>query len=768
MSTLFFKILDMSVAASWLILAVILVRFLLRRAPKWVNCLLWGMVALRLLCPLSLESDLSLVPDLGAEKSGAVQNIYGFDSDSMTVPRDWENVFWNGFLAEDFNTDQKVDGPIGDELLPEMDLLQSNKEETLRNSGETVFSLAFWKDSAGIIWMAGVVGLGLYLAIRYRRIYRNVQASLPLWDNVWICDTIPAPFLLGVLKPRIYLPSDTEENQVAHIIAHERAHIQRGDHWWKSLGFVVLMLHWFNPLVWISYMLFCRDIELACDEKVIHGMDRNGSIAYSEALFACSLSRRSHLAYPLAFGEVGTKERVRRILNYKKPAFWMVLCSLILCGTMAVCFMTNAKGVQETYEEPFGHSFRVSELVYSQNEMDGYSIKREPGYRFTDEMELYVFTGVSGADEYKQGNFESVELTKEEWDWLVSAEGFWQDDYTAEMLRKENGKVWRCVKSPDLPESEVFYLLQQKDGTVYLTTGYSAPGGSMNPEEKKSEAYKITKLISADLVKCELIVDGQQTSIDMAFYPKGTIGEWEMVEQPVVQVEIGGTFVFNIAENQPGLRVHEARYRGTMGSYDGDPQTYDLSRDEQGRFSMDFSRWITGESYGIYTIERPEGTYTMKVEYPPLDSAAKPAKVSSQENLANQNEQYPFICDYMEGRYHLLQSGDPFVLSMYPVSDEIIQDELTHYTQMKDANMMLDSNHMGGQDYETVVVEDRGEEGLFFGVNEVIYFRVDGQEQSLYMIHVLVVQLDESSEPFIVEDRYQEDYLPWNSCSYGR
>lgn len=177
-----------------------------------------------------------------------------------------------------------------------------------------------------------------------------------------MCDRIDTPFILGVFRPRIYLPSNMSEQDVTYVLAHEQAHIKRHDHWWKPLGFALLTIYWFHPILWIAYVLLCRDIELACDEKVIKEMGIDIKKPYSDALINCSIPRRAITACPLAFGEVGVKERVKTVLNYKKPAFWIVLIAVIACVIVAVCFLTNPKDRQD---KEAGDRVTVSSSIYA-------------------------------------------------------------------------------------------------------------------------------------------------------------------------------------------------------------------------------------------------------------------------------------------------------------------------------------------------------------------------------------------------------------------
>ena len=314
MTAIFLKLLNMSIAASWLVLAVIVLRVCLKKAPSWIVCLLWGIVALRLLMPFTLESDLSLIPsaevipmDMAVTETPAIYS--GIPALNSAV---------NPVVTQRFAADE---GGIGNQL-----------------------------HYAAAVWLAGVVLMLGYSAVTYWKLYRRIGASISFRENVYLCDDVESPFLLGIFRPRIYLPSDLPEEQMVYVLAHENAHIKRRDNLWKPLGFLLLTLYWFNPLLWVAYILLCRDIERACDEKVIARMDPAGKVGYSTALVACSVHRRMVMVCPVAFGEVSVKSRIKGVLNYKKPVFWMVWLSVLACVVTATCFLTNPKLCIHAYE----------------------------------------------------------------------------------------------------------------------------------------------------------------------------------------------------------------------------------------------------------------------------------------------------------------------------------------------------------------------------------------------------------------------------------
>ena len=310
MAAVFLKLLNLSISASWLVLAVLVLRLISKRSPKWVNVLLWGIVALRLVLPFSIESALSLIPSAETVSPAAVQ--------FAPAPTITSGV-------------SVIDNAVNSSL----------SEHFAAVPTASVNPLYVWTEIAGWVWLIGLGAMLLYALVSYLRLRRRVSVSLPIQDHIYLCDAISSPFILGVVKPRIYLPSGLDEVQRQNVLAHEQAHLARRDHWWKPLGFALLAVYWFNPVLWLAYTLLCRDIELACDERVIRTMDESAVKTYSTVLLACSMPRKAVITCPLAFGEVGVKERVRNALHYKKPACWVVAASVAVCVVVAVCFLTD-------------------------------------------------------------------------------------------------------------------------------------------------------------------------------------------------------------------------------------------------------------------------------------------------------------------------------------------------------------------------------------------------------------------------------------------
>ena len=353
MNELFLKIINMSISASWLVLAVLILRILLKKAPKWVSVLLWGIVAIKLICPFTIESSVSLIPDsVGSGKLISEWADNYIDDIDIYHP---DSIYYDAAIGA--GREPISDGEGGYYVVTKHD--QLGEPATIENTVIPVLS---------IVWVAGIILLALYTAISYWRLLSKVDTAVRYKDNIYQSENVSSPFVLGIIKPRIYLPFNMNEQDLEHVVAHEQAHIRRKDHWWKPLGFLLLTIHWFNPLMWLAYVLLCRDIELACDEKVIKELENEQRADYTQALVACSVNRRMIAACPLAFGEVGVKERVKSVMNYKKPAFWIVVLAVIFCLGVAVCFLTNPK--QDSYMLriviPAGSQ---EEFVYSDEEV---------------------------------------------------------------------------------------------------------------------------------------------------------------------------------------------------------------------------------------------------------------------------------------------------------------------------------------------------------------------------------------------------------------
>lgn len=321
MAEIFQKALNMSIAAGWLILAVIALRLLLRRAPQRFRLLLWAVVGLRLALPWSIESALSLIPSAQTLPEGIMlERAPVLDTGISAL---------NGAINPGFTA----------AFTPEL--------------GVSANPLQVLLPIAAALWMLGAAAMLLWALVSWLRLRKRVREAVRLEENVYECE-IASPFVLGLFRPRIYLPFSLENGERELVLAHERAHITAGDHIIKPLGWLLLAAHWYNPLVWLAYALFCRDIELACDERVVHSLSLSDRADYSQALLDLSRPRGGVRACPLAFGESSVKGRVKSVLSYKKPAFWLVLLAVVVCVGAAVCFLTDPKEEAEPVDDGDG------------------------------------------------------------------------------------------------------------------------------------------------------------------------------------------------------------------------------------------------------------------------------------------------------------------------------------------------------------------------------------------------------------------------------
>lgn len=470
MEELFLKLVNMSITASYLVLAVLILRLLLRKAPRWIYVALWGLVGLRLVFPFSIQSVLSLIPN---PEPLPKEFLYA------ATPQIQTGISYVNNLLN----------PIIAQSLTPAELTSANPTQ-------------IWSFIFSQIWLMGAVILALYALISYLVIRRKVRTSIRVDGNLYLCDIIETPFILGILKPRIFLPSELDHATANHVLAHEKAHLKRRDHWWKPLGFLLLTVYWFNPVIWVAYVLLCRDIEMACDERVIRDMDPAYKKAYSEALLRCSVPRRLIAACPLAFGEVGVKDRIKSVLNYKKPAFWVIAVAVILCIVVAVCFLTDPSGMPFT---------EVSGGV----EGDALSITVISGEN------SYQITSKSGIDHVRQL---LAALTVDKTEASTSRDES-RDKYNTIVLHHENDdtsyhfnrdctEVWhhnavKPTKTYTVKNSEIF--LQ------FFSSGIEAPAESADWEEacrkvladiQSRDSYHITE---------NVLIDGEVISNDSAY-----------------------------------------------------------------------------------------------------------------------------------------------------------------------------------------------------------------------------------------------------------
>ena len=466
MSGLFLKIVNMSISASWLVLAVLLLRLVLKKAPKWVSVLLWGFVAVRLVCPFSIESMLSLIPSA--------------ETVSPEIMMDWTPEISTGIGSVD-----TVINPIITQTFAPDPATSANPLQILI-------------PVAGILWLAGIAVMLLYTAVSYILLRRKVATAVLFRNNIYQSENVDSPFVLGIIKPKIYLPFQMDGKNLEHVIAHEESHIRRKDHWWKPFGFVLLALHWFNPLMWLGYILLCRDIELACDEKVIKEMDNENRADYTQALVACSVNRRSIAACPLAFGEVGVKERVKSVMNYKKPAFWIMVVAIVACGAVAVCFLTDPEK---------GDNPNLAE--------DGYYLLIG-----ADDVETIKISGPNTSGGVVDAN--GATFKKGEKVWLESLQGITDlRGYSITALGK-NGKVIYTLSIPEGASNDKVINLVSSDSWLLAPAGFEE---SLSRVNGKTYVYENEGFMGSFTIR--LYDDGTFTYYEGSASSYFGVGTWK-------------------------------------------------------------------------------------------------------------------------------------------------------------------------------------------------------------------------------------------------
>ena len=604
MSELFLKIVNMSISATWIVLAVVVLRFVLKKAPKWVNVLLWGMVAVRLICPVSLESVFSLIPS------------------AQTLPQ--EVISGPSFEVQ--TGVDIVDNPVNNYL----DDRYFEGVTVPANNGFHVMTVL------SIIWMLGMAGMLAYTLISYLRLHRKVETAVLLRENVFQSEAVGSPFVLGIVKPRIYLPFQLDEQNLEHVVAHEQAHICRRDHWWKPLGFLLLTIHWFNPALWLAYVLLCRDIELACDEKVIKNLNNDEKADYSQALLACSVGngihRRMISACPLTFGEVGVKERVKSVLNYKKPGFWVMVLAVVACVIVAVCFLTNPKEKLLHAPEPFCHSYRVSEVLYSDPQISYNYGEHAPRYQFTSDYAMFetenVLTDGEIVDGWaqRQGAFKEFKVTYENFEYYFVADGG-EDRSDWSKFRKSVDKSWKLDTETN-GKSLFFYLIYTKEKEVYL-----AIGGNVGDEAVtglKTRISWIFKLERTDVLTVNAVSEGCDAYIEPAYYPEvfdfndvsfssiSSVYPAEERKLPSGTINQSGKLVFHTSLDVDTLTVYELYFGKSdilQSAADVERKTYELEPISKGTFELSVALRGTQTEEAVYTIYANEGKYVFKIVF---------------------------------------------------------------------------------------------------------------------------------------------------------
>lgn len=449
--SLFLKIINMSIAAGWMILGILLLRLLFQKMPKWISCVLWGFAGIRLAVPFSLESIFSLIPSA--------------ETIPETILPGQRPEIRSGITAVD-----KVANPA---LATAFSNLAANSSSGM-NSPQRILQ------TASVLWLIGVGLMLFYLIWSWRRLQKRVSTATLFRENIWQSEFVDSPFILGCIRPRIYIPYQINPATLSYVLAHENAHLSRKDYLVKPLAFLLLSIYWFHPLIWVAWLFFCKDIELACDEKVLRHLEPEQKKEYLLTLLhydSLSAGKKGYpfTACPLAFGETNIKERILRGKVYQKPAFRIVIISVIICAITAVSFLTDPKKVSLRAPEPFCHAWQVEEIVYEAPQYNfGYTTDTAPVYCLTSDYQLLeTVNPLSGGNTEQNwitcGSAEETKLNRKNFEGYINNGEAVLYNFSADTIRKENDKAW-VVKQKN---SDIFYyILSQKNGDCYLAYGY--------------------------------------------------------------------------------------------------------------------------------------------------------------------------------------------------------------------------------------------------------------------------------------------------------
>lgn len=448
MNDLFISLLNRSVSAGWLILTVLALRLVLKKAPKWSRILLWGLVGLRLVCPFSLKSVFSLLPSAQTFPTGGV------------VPNSVNGSVHSGITY----ADTQINGFIASHSIPGVNAAARDGFDVMR--------------LLALVWLCGTAVMLGYLLISSLLLKRKIRVSVGTDDGIRVCDAVDSPFIFGIIRPKIYLPSSLPEEYLPAVTAHEKAHIRRGDHLIKPFAFLLLSLYWFHPLIWAAYIFLCRDIELACDERAIKDADEESRKHYSSVLLACSVRRRTVAACPVAFGETGVKQRIGSVLSYKKPAVWLIAAALAAGAITAVCFLTDPVGKNEFTKDANGGSVYLTGCTITQDIcfQDGVLSKEKVNQYIADEA-VFIVSPTDELYKHYPDSEEYVPLGK-----IAEAdvEMLWESDALREVLPEKYAK--QKLKTAFMPTGEkqgtfpVFFITQKEDA-IYAQT--SADGKTL-------------------------------------------------------------------------------------------------------------------------------------------------------------------------------------------------------------------------------------------------------------------------------------------------
>ncbi len=595
MDAVFLKILNMSITASYVIAAVLVIRLLIRKAPKKYSYLLWSAVGFRLCCPISFQSIFSLF-SLGlfhmtqAQSASAAMLEY--------VPQN---------IARASQPQVTVGIPAANAVIGEM--------LPAATPAVSVNPMQIWIAVGTAVWCAGILTFLLYGVISYIRLRRRMASAVLLEENIYQSDNVRSPFILGLFRPKIYIPFGLDDRTRRYVLAHEQYHIRRLDHIIKPLAFLLLAVHWFNPLCYLAFYLMGKDMEMSCDEKVLAG-EGNIRKAYSTSLLSFASNRRFPSPSPLAFGETGVKSRIKNVLHWKRPKVWVTLAAAALCvAVVAACAANPAQPKEQA--QPFDHTYRVENILYDSPVYSfSYTVQTAPLYlldRLGSTRQLSILEDQKTGNWLHAGSFEETELTEGNFDrYFIGPDSGWQEEDRAAALRRENQNAWQLDVS-DSTNAVFYYLLQQKNGDVYLSYGYRNTEG----ETDRSSIRWLFKLTRADEISYILDTAGKEMLYKPQWYAKNQFG-FDNDSLPAVAVYDEGTLTF-LSEQSPDTLTVKEDYFTYQGEGDAvrEEQTYELKKNADGGYELDVRRRSDAhEEYAVYRIEEENGCYAFKVLFP--------------------------------------------------------------------------------------------------------------------------------------------------------
>lgn len=542
MNSIILNLLNMSISATYVIIAILILRLLFKKIPRFTFCIMWGFVAFRLICPFSIESIFSLLPRTDIVERVIAPNTFLNNNLNIAEDNNIENIIKtsiNGGASK--NATENIDIDVNKGI--------NNTYIDVNGSTKEIFII-------DIISFTVTSLILLYGILSYYRLKKQVDVSITYKDNIRICDNIEVPFILGFIKPKVYIPSELKEPELKYILAHENAHIARKDYIWKTIGFVLLSIYWFNPFIWLAYILFCKDIELATDDKVLKELGEDSKVEYSKTLLTYSTNNQKLItACPVAFGETGVKERIKSILNYKKPTLIAIITAIIVCIIVVICFLTNP--TTDIYN---AENLNYEEILSLQNEVDN---GHYPWRLDVSETAVAFMKSVLGIDnidkdeleigEIKPVEVNSVKVKYSNFKEAIVYISYLNVEYELKLfkpLEKNNSGIWIVKEYNQLSENNLYIGLVKDD--------YKEIGDEVGIEILNANGELKTVLIDNPIHLIE--------KADILIY--SLVDENRICYQTLIRSILGAKEVENVTKNSIKLKDEEQIIFKNKSEYD--------------------------------------------------------------------------------------------------------------------------------------------------------------------------------------------------------